>query len=155
MAAWARTCVLKPNMAKKSAFFSAFTDGEEAEFVAEEIKALHRDGMDLAQTAVLYRSNAQSRVLEQTLFRAGLPCVPTAACAFMSGRRSNTHLLICGWRLIPTTITPCCASSMCPHAVLAAALVEKHSGCCFAGIPLRQAACHVAVKNGKVATLCA
>lgn len=53
--------------------FRAINDVEEAQFVVDEVKALHRDGLNYIQMAVLYRSNAQSRVLEQALFRAGLP----------------------------------------------------------------------------------
>src|SRR4029077_17890646 len=45
---------------------------EEAGFILEEVKALHRDGMNLSEIALLYRSNAQSRVLEHSLFRAGI-----------------------------------------------------------------------------------
>ncbi|MBV8467219.1 MAG: UvrD-helicase domain-containing protein, partial [Burkholderiales bacterium] len=52
--------------------FEAATDFEEAQFVVEEVRQLHRDGTPLADMAVLYRSNAQSRVLEHALFQAGL-----------------------------------------------------------------------------------
>jgi DNA helicase II / ATP-dependent DNA helicase PcrA len=52
--------------------FAAASDNEEAEFVIDEVKALHREGMALADIALLYRSNAQSRVLEHALFRAGI-----------------------------------------------------------------------------------
>jgi DNA helicase-2/ATP-dependent DNA helicase PcrA len=36
------------------------------------VKALHREGMALSDMALLYRSNAQSRTLEHSLFRAGI-----------------------------------------------------------------------------------
>ncbi len=52
--------------------YAASTDADEAQFVIDEVKALHREGKNLADMALLYRSNAQSRVLEHTLFRAGL-----------------------------------------------------------------------------------
>ena len=52
--------------------YAASTDADEAQFVIDEVKALHREGRNLADMALLYRSNAQSRVLEHTLFRAGL-----------------------------------------------------------------------------------
>ena len=52
--------------------YAASTDADEAQFVIDEVKALHREGRNLAEMALLYRSNAQSRVLEHTLFRAGL-----------------------------------------------------------------------------------
>lgn len=53
--------------------YAAANDEEEARFVVDEVKALHREGMKLSDMALLYRSNAQSRVLEHSLFRAGLP----------------------------------------------------------------------------------
>jgi DNA helicase-2/ATP-dependent DNA helicase PcrA len=53
--------------------FEAPADGEEARWIVEEVKALAADGMARSQMAVLYRSNAQSRVLEHALFTAGIP----------------------------------------------------------------------------------
>lgn len=52
--------------------YAAASDLEEAQFVVDEIKALHREGMAMIDMALLYRSNAQSRVLEHALFRAGI-----------------------------------------------------------------------------------
>ncbi len=52
--------------------YAAASDNDEAEFVIDEVKALNREGMALADMALLYRSNAQSRVLEHALFRAGI-----------------------------------------------------------------------------------
>jgi DNA helicase-2/ATP-dependent DNA helicase PcrA len=51
----------------------SYSDGDEARFVVEEVKALARDGHARAEIALLYRSNAQSRALEHALFNAGLP----------------------------------------------------------------------------------
>lgn len=53
--------------------YQAYNDLDEANFIVEEIQSLHRDGMELSQIAMLYRSNAQSRVLEQALFAAQMP----------------------------------------------------------------------------------
>jgi DNA helicase-2/ATP-dependent DNA helicase PcrA len=52
--------------------YAAANDEEEARFVVDEVKALHREGMRLSDMALLYRSNAQSRILEHSLFRAGI-----------------------------------------------------------------------------------
>jgi len=52
--------------------YAAANDEEEARFVVDEVKQLHREGMNLSDMALLYRSNAQSRVLEHSLFRAGI-----------------------------------------------------------------------------------
>ena len=53
--------------------FRAMTDGEEATFIIEEIQALRNSGIELKNIALLYRSNAQSRILEHGLFSSGLP----------------------------------------------------------------------------------
>jgi len=53
--------------------FEAYSDLDEARWIVEEIKALARDGHARAEIALLYRANAQSRVLEHALFSAGLP----------------------------------------------------------------------------------
>jgi len=48
-------------------------DLDEAQWIVDEIKQLVRDGMERKEIAVLYRSNAQSRVIETTLFNSGIP----------------------------------------------------------------------------------
>ncbi|HQR04161.1 MAG: UvrD-helicase domain-containing protein [Proteobacteria bacterium] len=53
--------------------FEAMSDGEEARWIVEEVRALIRDGHVRREMALLYRSNAQSRVLEHALFSAGIP----------------------------------------------------------------------------------
>ncbi len=52
--------------------YEAATDLEEAAFIVEEVKALRNEGVGLGDMAVLYRSNAQSRVLEHALFNASV-----------------------------------------------------------------------------------
>ena len=53
--------------------YEAFNDIEEARWIVEEIKSLAAEGMARREMALLYRANAQSRVLEHALFSAGLP----------------------------------------------------------------------------------
>ena len=53
--------------------FEAFSDGDEARWIVEEVQALVREGGLRSEIALLYRSNAQSRVLEHQLFAAGIP----------------------------------------------------------------------------------
>ena len=53
--------------------YESLSDGDEARWIVEEVKALSRDGHARAEIALLYRSNAQSRALEHALFNAGLP----------------------------------------------------------------------------------
>ncbi len=53
--------------------FEAASDFEEAAYVVEEVRTLRNEGVNLVNMAVLYRSNAQSRVIEHALFSAGMP----------------------------------------------------------------------------------
>lgn len=50
--------------------FTAESDRSEAEFIAQ---TLQQAGLGWQQCALLYRTNAQSRVLEHALFQAGIP----------------------------------------------------------------------------------
>ncbi|MCL2698849.1 MAG: UvrD-helicase domain-containing protein [Defluviitaleaceae bacterium] len=54
-------------------YHKARTDIEEGQFVAETILSAHRRGAALKNFAVLYRTNAQSRVVEDTFVRRGIP----------------------------------------------------------------------------------
>ena len=58
---------------QKLRLYVADSDLLEADFVVEQVKARLQEGVSLSDMAVLYRSNAQSRVLEQTLFAANVP----------------------------------------------------------------------------------
>lgn len=58
---------------EKIRVFQGTSDLDEARYIIEEIGELNRDGIPRHQIALLYRSNAQSRVLEHALFQAGLP----------------------------------------------------------------------------------
>ena len=49
------------------------SDYAEAQWVLDEIRQLHRQGLARREIALLYRSNAQSRVLESALFNAAVP----------------------------------------------------------------------------------
>jgi DNA helicase-2/ATP-dependent DNA helicase PcrA len=51
----------------------ATSDFAEAQWFVEEVQQLHRDGTPRSDIALLYRSNAQSRVMESALFNAGIP----------------------------------------------------------------------------------
>ncbi|MCK6375418.1 MAG: UvrD-helicase domain-containing protein [Zoogloea sp.] len=52
--------------------YEAFTDSDEARFIVEEVQSLVREGISRSDIALLYRSNAQSRVLEHQLFSSGV-----------------------------------------------------------------------------------
>jgi DNA helicase II / ATP-dependent DNA helicase PcrA len=51
----------------------ATSDFAEAQWFVEEAQQLHREGTKRSDIALLYRSNAQSRVIESALFNAGMP----------------------------------------------------------------------------------
>ena len=53
--------------------FTGYSQHDEAQFVADEITALHDDGMPYNQMAVFYRTNAQTRALEEILIRSAIP----------------------------------------------------------------------------------
>jgi DNA helicase-2/ATP-dependent DNA helicase PcrA len=57
---------------EKLRVYEAPTDVEEANFIVSEIQQLKREGINLREIALLYRSNAQSRVLEHALVSAAL-----------------------------------------------------------------------------------
>ncbi|MBC7859548.1 MAG: UvrD-helicase domain-containing protein [Burkholderiaceae bacterium] len=52
--------------------YEASSDLQEAQWIIEESKSLIAEGAERSQIAVLYRSNAQSRVIEHALFSAGI-----------------------------------------------------------------------------------
>ncbi|WAW11105.1 UvrD-helicase domain-containing protein [Oxalobacter vibrioformis] len=53
--------------------FEATSDINEAQYLVEEAKSLVAEGWMRSEMAILYRSNAQSRVIEHALFGAGIP----------------------------------------------------------------------------------
>ncbi|MFV2059600.1 MAG: DNA helicase II [Gammaproteobacteria bacterium] len=53
--------------------YQAFNDYDEAYYVVDQIREWHDAGGKRAECAILYRSNAQSRVFEESLFRAAIP----------------------------------------------------------------------------------
>jgi len=53
--------------------FESTSDLAEAQWMVDEMRQLVREGSERKEIAVLYRSNAQSRVIETALFNAGVP----------------------------------------------------------------------------------
>ena len=53
--------------------YQSTSDFAEAQWFVDEVKQLVRDGTPRQEIALLYRSNAQSRVMETALFNAGVP----------------------------------------------------------------------------------
>ena len=57
---------------EKIVLFSAFNELEEARFVADRVLSEINHGRSVDEIAILYRSNAQSRVFEDAFLRAGI-----------------------------------------------------------------------------------
>lgn len=53
--------------------YSAFNEIDEAKFIVERINAWQQLGNQLQDIAILYRSNAQSRVMEEALIKCAIP----------------------------------------------------------------------------------
>ena len=53
--------------------YSAFNERDEADFIVGRLRDWSEQGNPRADAALLYRSNAQSRVLEEALINAGIP----------------------------------------------------------------------------------
>ncbi|HEX6081622.1 MAG TPA: UvrD-helicase domain-containing protein [Methylomirabilota bacterium] len=66
--------------------YRAWDENEEAGFVAQKIRAFRREGYDYRDMAVFYRTNAQSRVMEDALRRAGVPYLIVGGVRFYERR---------------------------------------------------------------------
>ncbi|CAO1653328.1 DNA 3'-5' helicase [Salinibacterium sp. NYA9b] len=53
--------------------FTGYSGHDEAQFVADEIQKLHDQGVAYKDVAVFYRTNSQTRALEEIFIRAALP----------------------------------------------------------------------------------
>ncbi|AYY61026.1 DNA helicase PcrA [Staphylococcus epidermidis] len=57
----------------KIQYYEAMTERDEAEYVVKEIMKHQRGGKKYSEMAILYRTNAQSRVLEETFMKSNIP----------------------------------------------------------------------------------
>ena len=65
--------------------YEAFNEEDEARFIADEMQKVNELG-DYSKIAVLYRMNAQSRILEETLLNIGLPYILIGGTRFYERR---------------------------------------------------------------------
>lgn len=100
--------------------YVADDEHDEAAFVTEEIERLQKDdSVRPGDVAVFYRTNAQSRALEEVLVRAGLPYKVVGGTRFYERREIKDAWLTFGcWSTRPTRST-CAGSSTCPSAASA------------------------------------
>ena len=73
-------------------FHEAYDEGDEATYVLDSIALLARAGLEPRGCAVMYRTNAQSRALEEAFLRANLPYRLVGAQRFY-GRREVKDLI--------------------------------------------------------------
>ena len=58
---------------EKISVYRAADEHDESIWIARQILNLHQQGISYGETAILYRTNAQSRVPEEMLMRSGIP----------------------------------------------------------------------------------
>src|SRR5882724_2357941 len=66
--------------------YRAWDESEEAGWVAQTVRSLHGQGLPYRDVAVFYRTNAQSRVLEDALRRASIPYLIVGGVRFYERR---------------------------------------------------------------------
>lgn len=69
---------------EKIKYVRALDEKDEASFVTKEVKKLRSDGVSLDDIAVLYRTNAQSRTIEEGFLNSNIPYRIVGAYAFYS-----------------------------------------------------------------------
>ncbi len=75
--------------------YAAFNEQDEAYFVIDRIRQWVAEGGRRSDAAILYRSNAQSRLFEERLMMQGIPYRVYGACASSSAPKSRTPWPIC------------------------------------------------------------
>ncbi len=136
----------------KIRFLAAPTDFDEAQFVIDEAKSLQREGWAFDQMAVLYRSNAQSRVLEQALFRAGVPYKIYGGLRFYERQEIKHALAYLRLSVNPDDDNALLRVINVPARGIGTRTIENiQSAAAEQGISLWQAACGMGAKAAKVA----
>lgn len=137
---------------EKIRFLKAFNETEEAQYVAEECRHLQRQGWALNDMAVLYRSNAQSRVLEQTLFQAGLPYKIYGGLRFYERQEIKHALAYLRLLINPDDDNALLRVINFPPRGIGTRSVENiQAAAKEEGISLWQAACKMGAKASKIA----
>ncbi len=76
----------------KISLYEGYTEEDEAYFVTDEIKSLLASGKSTSSIAILYRSNAQSRIFEQLFYSEGVPYKVYGGLRFFD-RQEVKHIL--------------------------------------------------------------
>ena len=86
------------DIGSKVKYIKTDTDKEECAYVTETIKELHDNNVNYEDIAVLYRTNAQSRLLEEEMLKNGIPYRIVGSFYFYN--RKEIKDLLCYLRLI-------------------------------------------------------
>ncbi len=86
---------------EKIKYYRAFNGREEAQYVLRKIKELHNKNVSYKDIAILYRTNAQSRILEEELLHENIPYRVVGSFYFYN--RKEIKDLISYLRLIHNT----------------------------------------------------
>ena len=74
------------------------SDKEECAYVSDKIKEMHNNGINYEDIAILYRTNAQSRLIEEEMLKNGIPYRVVGSFYFYN--RKEIKDLLCYLRLI-------------------------------------------------------
>ena len=86
------------NVGSKVKYVKVDSDKEECAYVSDKIKELHSDGVNYEDIAILYRTNAQSRLIEEEMLKNGIPYRIVGSFYFYN--RKEIKDLLCYLRLI-------------------------------------------------------
>jgi DNA helicase-2/ATP-dependent DNA helicase PcrA len=106
-------------------FFRANDARQEADFVAREIARLQSEGERYSHCAVLYRTNAQSRVLEESLRRAQIPAVIVGGVSFYDRKEVKDILAYARLALNPADDTSLLRVINTPRRGIGQGTIEK------------------------------
>ena len=86
------------DVGSKVKYVKVDSDKEECAYVSDKIKSLHDDGVNYEDIAILYRTNAQSRLIEEEMLKNGIPYRVVGSFYFYN--RKEIKDLLCYLRLI-------------------------------------------------------
>src|SRR5690348_14477475 len=136
--------------------FNAPSDLDEAAFIVDVVKGLVGDGLALDEVALVYRSNAQSRVLEHALFNAALPYRVYGGMRFFE--RAEVKHALAYLRLLAEPGDDAAflrVVNFPPRGIGARTLEQLQSSATARGTSLWQVACEGAVKGRSGTSLAA
>lgn len=86
------------DIGSKVKYVKTETDKDECSYVSEKIKEIHDNGVNYDEIAIIYRTNAQSRLIEEEMLKNGIPYRVVGSFYFYN--RKEIKDLLCYLRLI-------------------------------------------------------